>query len=325
MTKIRSIPVGSGAYLPENCMTNEDLAKTVDTSDEWIRSRTGIKRRHIAAEGQYTSDLAISAANSALKDAGLTGADIDLIVVGTTTPDETFPSTAVKVQAALGMDHGFAFDVQAVCSGFVYAMTVADNMIRGGDIKRALVIGAETLSRILNWEDRTTCVLFGDGAGAVMLEASEEEGTLSDRGIIASAMRSDGRFRDLLYVTGGPSSTENVGKIVMEGKEIFRHAVNNLAAIANEVLENVGLTSDDIDWVIPHQANQRILDSTIKKLKIPTEKVIMTVGEHANTSAASIPLALVHAIQCGKVKKGDLLLMEAMGGGLTWGALLIRW
>ena len=289
MTKTRSIPLGCGVYLPENCLTNKELTKFVDTSDEWIKERTGIERRHIAAEGQLTSDLAIKAANKALKASGLTGKDIDVIIVGTTTPDDTFPSSAVKVQAALKMNHGFAFDVQAVCSGFVYAMTIADNLIRGGEVRRALVIGADTLSRILNWEDRSTCVLFGDGAGAIVLEASEQNGEVTDRGILGSVMHSDGRLRELLYVNGGPSRTKEVGKVVMRGQEIFKHAVNNLASVAEEVLEKVGLTSQDIDWIIPH------------------------------------PLALSVAISDGRVKKGDLLLVEAMGGGLTWGSIVIRW
>lgn len=325
MAIIRSVAVGCGSYLPEKVVTNDDLAKTVDTSDEWIQERTGIKRRHIAADGEMTSDLALHAAREALKDAGLEGKDIDLVVLATSTPDYTFPATATAVQAAIGMEGGFAFDIQAVCSGFVYAMATADNFIKAGQVKRALVIGAETFSRILDWEDRTTCVLFGDGAGAVILEAQTGEGSLADRGMLSAHLHSDGRFQDCLYVDGGPSSTQTTGHLRMRGKEVFKHAVNNLAKVVFETLEANNLEPTDIDWVVPHQANKRILDSTAKKFKIPAERVIVTVDEHANTSAASIPLALCSAVKDGRIQKGHLLLMEAMGGGFTWGAVLMRW
>lgn len=325
MAIIRSVAVGCGSYLPEKVVTNEELAKTVDTSDEWIVERTGIKRRHIAADDELTSDLALHAAREALKDAGLEGKDIDLIVLATSTPDYTFPATATTVQAAIGMTGGFAFDVQAVCSGFVYAMAVADNFIKAGQVKRALVIGAETFSRILDWQDRTTCVLFGDGAGAIILEAQEGEGDLTDRGVISAHLHSDGRFQDCLYVDGGPSATQTTGHLRMKGREVFKHAVNNLASVVVETLEANNLEPTDIDWVVPHQANKRILDGTAKKFKIPPERVIVTVDEHANTSAASIPLALCVAVKDGRIQKGHLLLMEAMGGGFTWGAVLMRW
>ncbi len=325
MAIIRSVAVGCGSYLPEKVVTNEELAKTVDTSDEWIVERTGIKRRHIAADGELTSDLALHAAREALKDAGLEGKDIDLIVLATSTPDYTFPATATTVQAAIGMTGGFAFDVQAVCSGFVYALAVADNFIKAGQAARALVIGAETFSRILDWQDRATCVLFGDGAGAVILEAREGEGELTDRGVLSAHLHSDGRFQDCLYVDGGPSATQTTGYLRMKGREVFKHAVNNLAAVVVETLEANNLEPTDIDWVVPHQANKRILDGTAKKFKIPPERVIVTVDEHANTSAASIPLALCVAVKDGRIQKGHLLLMEAMGGGFTWGAVLMRW
>ena len=325
MTKFRSVALGCGSYLPENVVTNEELAKTVDTSDEWIQSRTGIKRRHFAADDEKTSDLAIKAAEKALKMAVITGNDLDLSVMATSTPDQTFPASATAVQAALGMKGGFAFDLQAVCSGFVYAMAVADNFIRCGQAKRALVIGAETFSRILDWEDRTTCVLFGDGAGAIVLEAREDTGAPDQPGIYSSHLHSDGRYHDCLYVDGGPGSTKTVGHLRMKGKEVFKHAINNLASVVEEALEANGLEASDIDWVVPHQANKRILDGTAKKFSIPAEKVIVTVDEHANTSAASIPLALCVAVKDGRIQRGDLLLMEAMGGGFTWGAVLIRW
>lgn len=325
MAVIRSVAVGCGSYLPEKVLTNDDLAKTVDTSDKWIRERTGIKRRHIAADDEMTSDLALHAAREALKDAGLEGKDIDLIVLATSTPDYTFPATATTVQAAIGMTGGFAFDIQAVCSGFVYAMATADNFIKAGQVKRALVIGAETFSRILDWQDRTTCVLFGDGAGAVILEAQTGEGALADRGVLSAHLHSDGRFQDCLYVDGGPSATQTTGHLRMRGREVFKHAVNNLAKVVIETLEANNLEPTDIDWVVPHQANKRILDGTAKKFKIPPERVIVTVDEHANTSAASIPLALCTAVKDGRIQKGHLLLMEAMGGGFTWGAVLMRW
>ena len=324
--KIISKLAGCGSYLPQNTVTNTDLAKTVDTTDEWIVARTGIQKRHFAADDELTSDLALKAAQRALEHAGVDGKDVDLIVVGTTTPDRTFPATAVRVQKNLGCRNGAAFDVQAVCSGFIFAMAVVDSMIQTGQAKTALVIGADTLSRLLNWEDRTTCVLFGDGAGAVVIQAAEvEEQKTSDAGILSTHIHSDGNLEDLLYCDGGPSTTQSAGFINMEGKEVFKHAVTNLAAVVNEALEANNLKDSDIDWLVPHQANKRIIDSTAKKLKMPMDKVIMTVQEHANTSAASIPLALDHGVRNGLIKRGDLLLMEAMGGGLTWGAALARW
>ncbi len=305
-------------------MTNADLAKMVDTSDEWITARTGIKQRHIAAEGEMTSDLAIKASEIALAEAGLTGNDIDMIVLATATPDQTFPATATRVQAALGMMHGAAFDLQAVCSGFIYALATADNFIKAGQAKRVLVIGAEVFSRILDWEDRGTCVLFGDGAGAMVFEAREGTGTSDDKGILTSKLHSDGRYGDLLYVDGGPSSTQTVGKLRMNGKEVFRHAVVNIAEAIQDALTQAGLTADDIDWFVPHQANQRILDGTAKRLQIGNERVISTVASHGNTSAASVPLAFDVARKDGRIKAGDLVLMEAMGGGFTWGSALLR-
>jgi len=325
MTVIRSVFRGCGAYLPERVVTNEELTKTVDTSDEWIRERTGITQRHIAAEGETTSDLAFHAATRALANAGLEADDIDLIVLATATPDETFPATATRVQARLEMFHGFAFDVQAVCSGFVYALSVADNFIKAGQVRRALVIGAETFSRIMDWNDRTTCVLFGDGAGAVVLEAQTGEGTSSDRGILSTHLHSDGRHHDLLYVDGGPSSTRTTGFLRMEGNKVFKHAVVNLAEVVHEALSANGLGPEDLDWIVPHQANKRILDGTARKLKLPAERVIVTVDKHANTSAASVPLALSEAVGDGRIGPGQLVLMEAMGGGFTWGSALVRW
>ncbi len=322
---IRSTVIGSGAYLPDRVVTNKDLEAIVDTSDQWIRERTGIERRHIAADHQKTSDLAILAASRALDDAGLMGSDIDAIILATATPDETFPATAVKVQAAIGMQGGFAFDLQAVCTGFIYAITTADMYIKSGMVKRVMVIGAETFSRILDWEDRTTCVLFGDGAGAVILEAAEGDGTTDDRGILNSCLYSDGTKHHLLQTDGGASSTQTVGHVRMLGREVFRHAVVNLADAFAEVLNGVNLSPDDIDLVVPHQANKRILDATVKKFGIPKEKVVVTVQEHANTSAASVPLALNHALKEGRIAKGDLIILEGMGGGFTWGASLIRW
>ncbi|GER08338.1 3-oxoacyl-[acyl-carrier-protein] synthase 3 [Iodidimonas muriae] len=325
MTVIRSVLRGCGSYLPKRIMSNEDMTEIVDTSDDWIVERTGIRQRHVAHADEKTSDLAINAAKRALEMAGIDGDELDLIVVATATPDETFPATATTVQAALGMTKGFAFDLQAVCSGFVYALATADNFIKAGQVKRALVIGAETFTRILDYEDRTTCVLFGDGAGAVVLEAAEGAGEASDQGILSSHLHSDGRFHDMLYVDGGPSSTGTSGHVRMKGREVFRHAVVNLAAVVEEVLQAVGLESSAIDWLVPHQANRRILDGTAKKLNLSAEKVIVTVDRHANTSAASIPLALDEAVRDGRVKRGDLLLLEAMGGGFTWGACLLRW
>lgn len=312
--------------MPVRRVSNAELSETVDTSDEWITERTGIKFRHIAGPDETTSTLAIDAARAALDAAGLAGSDIDLIVLATATPDNTFPATATKVQAAIGMTGGIAFDVAAVCSGFLYALSVADSMLRTGMGKRALVIGAETFTRILDWEDRGTCVLFGDGAGAVVLgleTAGESDAT--PRGILATQLHADGRHHDLLYVDGGPSTTGTVGKVRMKGREVFRHAVVNLAEVMEQVMKPLGLTSADIDWVVPHQANARILDATARKLGLPPQKVVITVDQHANTSAASVPLALDTAVRDGRIKRGDLLVLEAMGGGLTWGAAVIRY
>ncbi len=318
--------IGCGSYLPEQVITNEELAKKVNTSDEWIAARTGIKQRHVAKEGEYTSDLAYEATLRAMEHAGVNASEIDLVIVGTTTPDRTFPSVAVRIQARIGMTAGVAFDVQAACSGFIYALSVANDMLRAGTAKTALVVGADTLTRLLNWEDRTTCVLFGDGAGAVVMRAAEVENKSSaNRGILSTHIHSDGKLEDLLYTDGGPSSTQGIGQIVMEGPEVFKHAVRNLAEVVIEALEANDLKDDDIDWLVPHQANKRIIDSTARKLKIPQEKVVLTVQNHANTSAASIPLALDQAVRDGRIKKGDLLLMEAMGGGFTWGSALVRW
>jgi len=321
---VRSRIIGCGSYLPANVVTNDELAKRVDTSDEWIVARTGIRQRHIAAEDQTTSDLAVEAAKKAMEHAGVTAADIDLIIVATATPDNTFPATATRVQHRLGVT-GFAFDVQAVCSGFIYGLTTADMYIRNGQAKTALVIGAETFSRILDWEDRRTCVLFGDGAGSVVVQGFEGTGTLEDQGIHASRLHSDGSKYELLYVDGGPSATQTVGHLRMEGKEVFRHAVTNLAGVIREVLADTGLEAADIDWLVPHQANRRILDSTAKKFGISPDKVVVTVDRHANTSAASIPLALAEAVHDGRIKRGDIVILEAMGGGFTWGASLVRW
>ncbi|WP_339715332.1 beta-ketoacyl-ACP synthase III [uncultured Sneathiella sp.] len=321
----RSVITATGSYLPKRILTNEELSTMVDTTDEWIVARSGIKQRHIAADGELTSDLATHAAKAALEMAGLTADDIDLIVLATATPDETFPATATVVQKNLGMTHGFAFDIQAVCTGFLYALATADNFIKAGQANRALVIGAETFSRILDWEDRTTCVLFADGAGAIVLEAEEGAGNSDDRGVLTSHLHSDGDKHDLLYVDGGPSSTQTTGYLRMEGREVFRHAVNNLASVVHEAMEATGLTTDDIDWLIPHQANKRIIDGTGRKLKLDPEKVVLTVDKHGNTSAASVPLALDEAVRDGRIKRGDLLLLEAMGGGFTWGSALVRW
>lgn len=317
----RSIIVSTGAYLPEKILTNADLEKIVDTSDEWITQRSGIKQRHIAADDETTADMAIAAAREALDRSELSAADIDGVIVATTTPDQTFPAVAVKVQAALGIAPGLAFDVQAVCTGFVYALTTADNFIKCGQAKRLLVIGAEKMSSIVDWEDRTTCVLFADGAGAVILEASDDQ----ERGIISTHLYADGRHSDILYTNGGPSSTGQSGHIVMQGKEVFKHAVTCMADVVKEAIEHNGLTPDDIDWLVPHQANIRIIESTAKKLGAPMDKVVVTVDKHGNTSAASIPLALHEAVADGRIKRGELLLMEAMGGGLTWGSALVRY
>tara|TARA_R110002126_G_scaffold141354_1_gene286439 strand:+ start:1269 stop:2243 length:975 start_codon:yes stop_codon:yes gene_type:complete len=321
----RSVAAGCGSYLPERIVTNDELARTVDTSHDWIVQRTGIHSRHIAAEGEKTSDLALAAARDALHHAGMSAADIDMIVLATATPDETFPSTATRVQAGLGMTRGAAFDVQAVCSGFVYAANVADNFIRLGQAENVLVIGAETFSRILDWEDRSTCVLFGDGAGAVVLQAQDCAGDSTDRGILSNCLHSDGQHHDLLYVDGGPSSTQTVGLLRMEGPEVFKHAVRNLASVVGEALDAAGLTPSDIDWLVPHQANQRIISTTARKLRMSEDKIVMTVDHHANTSAASIPLALAEAVRDGRVTAGDVVVLEAMGGGFTWGATVIRW
>jgi 3-oxoacyl-[acyl-carrier-protein] synthase-3 len=306
-------------------MSNAEFEERIDTSDEWIVQRTGIRQRHIAAEGETTADLAENAARAAMKSAGISAADLDLIVLATSTPNNTFPATAVEVQHRLGMDHGAAFDMQAVCSGFVFALTTADQFIRTGQAKRILVIGAETFSRILDWEDRTTCVLFGDGAGALVVEAADSEGNVEERGILTTHLRSDGSHKEKLYVDGGPSSTRTVGYLRMEGKEVFRHAVGMITDVITAAYEATGLSSDDIDWFVPHQANKRIIDGSAKKLGIAPEKVVTTVDMHGNTSAASIPLALDVAVKDGRIQKGDLVLLEAMGGGFTWGSILLRW
>jgi 3-oxoacyl-[acyl-carrier-protein] synthase III len=322
----RSRVIGCGAYLPERTVTNAELARRLDTSDEWIVQRTGIRQRHVAAPGELTSDLAVHAAERALAAAGLNGADLDLIVLATATPDNTFPATATKVQARLGMTQGCAFDVQAVCSGFIYALATADNFIRCGQARRALVIGAETFSRILDWEDRGTCVLFGDGAGAIVLAAHRDEGGgARERGVLSTHLHADGRYHDILYVDGGPSTTGSCGFLRMEGKEVFRHAVHRLAEVVDEALAANGLAARDLDWLVPHQANRRIIDSMGRKLDLPPGKVVVTIDRHANTSAASVPLALAEAVGDGRIKPGHLVLMEAMGGGLTWGAALVRW
>lgn len=325
MSVIRAKAVGCGHYLPLKVVTNDDLAKRIDTTDEWIRTRSGIRRRHVAADDEKTSDLAIAAAGNALSAAGLTGTDIDAIVLATATPDQTFPSTATRVQHAIGMTDGFAFDLQAVCAGFIYGIANANSMILSGMAGRVLVIGAETFSRILDWNDRSTCVLFGDGAGALILEACESSGAIVDRGILGTCIHSDGAHNDILYVSGGPSTTQHAGFLRMEGREVFRHAVVKLAEVADEVMEKVGITGADVDWVVPHQANMRIIQSTAKKAGVPMEKVIVTVQDHGNTSAASIPMALSIAVSDGRIQPGNLLLMEAIGGGLAWGSALLRW
>ena len=322
---IRSAIVGVGSHLPRRRVENAELEAMVDTSDEWIRQRTGIERRHLAGDDETTVTLGTEAARAALDDAGLTPDDIDLIVVATSTPDNTFPASAVAIQEALGMRHGAAFDMQAVCSGFVFAVTTVDAYIKAGLARRALVIGAETFSRIIDWEDRTTCVLFGDGAGAVVMEAQEGRSLTSDRGVLAANLRSDGSHKDKLFVDGGVSSTGTVGHLRMEGREVFRHAVSMITDVIVAVLEETGLTADDIDWFVPHQANRRIIEASAKKLGIATEKVVITVQDHGNTSAASVPLALTAAVRDGRIKRGDVVLLEAMGGGFTWGAVLLRW
>ncbi len=325
MRIIRSVVAGVGAFLPERIVTNAELARRLDTSDEWIRERTGIRQRHIVAEGECTSDLAIAASQAALKAAHMSPKDIDLIILATATPDETFPATATTVQAKLGIRHGAAFDIQAVCSGFIYAVATADNFIKAGQSKNCLVIGAETFSRILDWKDRATAVLFGDGAGAMVLTAGEGQGKSSDRGVLTTHLFADGRHHDLLYVDGGPSKTKTVGHLRMEGKEVFRHAVTNISDAIEKAIKTVDLTPDDIDWFVPHQANQRILDGTARRVGISPSRVVSTVAKHANTSAASVPLALAEAVNDGRIKRNQLVLLEAMGGGFTWGSALIRW
>ncbi len=325
MAVIRSVIRGVGAYLPKRVLTNADLSRIVDTSDEWIQERTGIKSRHVAADGELTSDLGIAAARQAMVRAGVDPVDVDLVICATATPDRTFPATAVRIQAELGITKGAAFDLQAVCSGFVYALATADNFLKAGQFKRALVVGAETFSRILDWSDRSTCVLFGDGAGAVVLEAQPQHGTREDRGILGTRLRSDGRFEELLYVDGGPGSTRTTGHLRMNGREVFRHAVQKISGVIEEMLLVTGYAADEIDLFVPHQANARILDGIARKLGVSPEKIIVTLGEHGNTSAASIPLALNHAFEQHKLEEGSLVLMEAMGGGFTWGAVLARW
>lgn len=322
---IRSVVRGVGTALPRRIMKNAEFETLMETSDEWIAQRTGIRQRYIASEDETTASLGEAAARAALENASLTPDDIDLIVLATSTPNNTFPATAVEIQNRLGMRHGFAFDMQAVCSGFVYAVSTADAHIRAGSAKRVLVIGAETFSRILDWNDRTTSVLFGDGAGAIILEAVEEAGTLQDRGILAFSLRSDGTHRDKLYVDGGPSTTGTVGHLRMEGREVFKHAVGMITDVIEDTMTRGGITADDLDWFVPHQANKRIIDASAKKLGIAEEKVVITVDQHGNTSAASVPLALGAAVADGRIKQGDLVMLEAMGGGFTWGAVLLRW
>jgi 3-oxoacyl-[acyl-carrier-protein] synthase-3 len=316
---------GVGAHLPKRVMTNDDLARLVDTSDDWIKERTGIEQRHIAEPGELTSDLGIAASRQAIVRAGIDPVDVDLVICATATPDRTFPATAVRIQSGLGVTKGAAFDVQAVCSGFIYALAVADNFIKAGQSRRAVVVGAETFSRILDWEDRGTCVLFGDGAGAVVLEAQTQVGGREDRGIISTRIRSDGRYEELLYVDGGPSSTKTTGHLRMNGREVFRHAVQKISGVIEETLVATGYAIDEVDLFVPHQANKRILDGIAKKLGIPPHKVMITLANHGNTSAASVPLALNQAFEEHRIREGSLLLMEAMGGGFTWGAALARW
>jgi 3-oxoacyl-[acyl-carrier-protein] synthase-3 len=321
----RSVILGCGSYLPSQVLTNEDLARLVDTSDDWIVQRTGIHERRIAAPGEFTSHMAVRAAQAALAHAHVDAQSIDLIVLATSTPDNTFPASAVSVQADLGITHGAAFDVQAVCSGFVYGLATADALLKSGAFSRALVIGSETFSRLLDWTDRGTCVLFGDGAGAVVLDAQSQSGVPEDRGILTVRLRSDGRYKSKLYVDGGPSSTGTVGHLRMEGREVFRHAVAMITDVVEDAFKTTGYTADDVDWFIPHQANKRIIDGSARKLGIAPEKIVTTVDRHGNTSAASIPLALADALADRRIKRGDLLLLEAMGGGFTWGAALVRW
>ncbi len=325
MAVIRSVIRGVGAYLPQRVMTNDDLARLVDTNDAWIKERTGIEERRVAEPGELTSDLGIGASRQALVRAGIDPVDIDLVICATATPDRTFPATAVRIQAGLGITKGAAFDVQAVCSGFIYALAVADNFIKSGQSRRALVVGAETFSRILDWEDRSTCVLFGDGAGALVLEAQTQVGSREDRGILATRIRSDGRYEDLLYVDGGPGSTKTTGHLRMNGREVFRHAVQKISGVIEETLVGSGYAPEEIDLFVPHQANKRILDGIAKKLGIPSHKVVVTLAKHGNTSAASVPLALNQAFEEHRIREGSMLLMEAMGGGFTWGAVLARW
>jgi len=325
VTMLRSVVLGCGSYLPSRILGNAELSRMVDTSDEWITQRTGIRARHIAAEGETTSDMGLAAARAALAAAGVDAQSIDLIVLATSTPDNTFPASAVSVQAGLGITHGAAFDLQAVCSGFVFGLATVDGLIKTGAYKRALVIGSETFSRILDWKDRTTCVLFGDGAGAVVVEAQMQPGTREDRGILAAKLRSDGRHKNKLYVDGGPSTTQTVGHLRMEGRAVFKHAVAMVSDVIEDAFKATGYTADDIDWFVPHQANKRIIDDTAKKLGLAPEKVVLTVDRHGNTSAASIPLALSVAVADGRIKRGDLVMLEAMGGGFTWGAVLVRW
>ncbi|SET30062.1 beta-ketoacyl-ACP synthase III [Oceanicella actignis] len=325
MSVRRAAPVGCGHYLPERVVENAEFAATLDTSDEWIRSRSGIERRRFAAPDEKTSDLATHAARAALANAGMEANELDAIILATATPDQTFPSTATRVQHALGMTRGFAFDVQAVCAGFIFALSTANSMIVSGQARNVMVIGAETFTRIMDWTDRSTCVLFGDGAGALILSADEGEGTLADRGVLATRLHSDGAHNQLLYVDGGPSATQTVGVLRMEGRKVFQHAVQKLAEVAHEAMEAVGARPEDIDWMVPHQANIRIIEATARKTGLPMEKVVVTVQNHGNTSAASIPLALSEAAAEGRIRRGDLLLMEAIGGGLAWGAALVRW
>jgi len=325
VTHLRSVVLGCGSYLPARILSNDELAKSVQTTDEWIVQRTGIRERHIAAAGELTSDLALHAARAALVNAHVEASSIDLIVLATSTPDQTFPATAVSVQAGLGITHGAAFDLQAVCSGFVYALSVVDALLKSGGFKRALVIGAETFSRILDWNDRTTCVLFGDGAGALVLEAQPQPGTTADRGILTAHLRSDGRFKSKLYVDGGPSSTQTVGHLRMEGRDVFKHAIAMITDVIDDAFKATGTSAADIDWFVPHQANKRIIDGSAHKLGIAPDKVVITVDRHGNTSAASIPLALADAVADRRIKRGNLILLEAMGGGFTWGSALLRW
>ncbi len=325
MTVMRSVVLGCGGYLPARILSNDELAKSVETTDEWIVQRTGIRERHIAAPGELTSDLALHAARAALINAHVEASSIDLIVLATSTPDQTFPATAVSVQAGLGITAGAAFDLQAVCSGFVYALQVTDALLKAGSYKRALVIGAETFSRILDWNDRTTCVLFGDGAGAIVMEAQPQAGTIADRGILTTHLRSDGRHKSKLYVDGGPSSTQTVGHLRMEGRDVFKHAIAMITDVIYDAFKATGTSAADIDWFVPHQANKRIIDGSAHKLGIASDKVVMTVDRHGNTSAASIPLALTDAVTDRRIKRGNLILLEAMGGGFTWGSALLRW